>query len=958
MAGYDFHGDREEVAGVLGRARDLPRSPTRARRASTDQAQVLRAGHVPLPQRRGPARRATPRATPPPTSSPATCGCGATTSCTRWATTPSACRPSSTPSSTACTRAMTTERNIANIERQIKMLGFSLRLVAPRGHHRRRTTTAGRSGSSCSCSTAGTTPSADAARPIGELVHKLRDRQAAWSTSDGNVVPTADAAKTSKPIAGVPGGMLQVGTNWTPTSSARSSTSTAWPTWTRCRSTGARRWARCWPTRKSPTKAAASAAITRSTAGRCGSGCCGSPPTPSGWSTTWTLVRLARADQAHAAQLDRQERRRGGRFPAGSRRATEEWFDDAQRRASRPSRKRTSSASTPRGRTRCSAPPTWCWPPSTRWWSEITTPEQQAAVEAYVEQAARKSELDRTAETKEKTGVFTGAYAINPVNGQQIPIWVADYVLMGYGTGAIMAVPAHDTRDFEFATEVQPADHPGGPAAGRRWTGTASPTTASPSTPASTTACPRRSSRSRSPPTWQQTGLGNGGGQLQAARLAVQPPAVLGRAVPDRPLRRRAARWPLPEDQLPLVLPEMEDFTPAASDDPDALPAAAAGQGDRLGQHHLPDLRRPGHARAQHHAAVGGLVLVLPALPRPAQRASGSVDPRDREVLDGPRRRPSSRSGGVDLYVGGAEHAVLHLLYARFWHKVLFDLGHVCTPEPFGKLFNQGMIRSFAYRDSRGMCVGYDDVDLARRQAPPQGRPARSWPSRREDVQEPQERGQPRRGDRPVRRRHVPAVRDVHGPAGGLQALEHPRRAAACTASCSASGGWSSAARTPRRCWPTRAGDADVETAAAQADQEGRRGHRGHEVQHRHRRDDGVRQRRVQGRARSAAARRERFVLVLAPFAPHLAEELWQQLGHDRVARRTSPGRRTTRRMLVEDTVEMPVQVNGKLRAPHHRAGRRRPRTPSSPPPWPTRRSPPPSPARQIVKQIVVPGGW
>ena len=227
---------------------------------------------------------------------------------------------------------------------------------------------------------------------------------------------------------------------------------------------------------------------------------------------------------------------------------------------------------------------------------------------------------------------------------------------------------------------------------------------------------------------------------------------------------RRICRWSCPRCRT-SARRQRRPRRPAA---PAAGPSArvVALRGDR---------RRPLRARAEHDAPVGGLVLVLPALPRSGQR--GAVrGPRGRAVLDAARRRragmPGSRPASI-CTSAAAEHAVLHLLYARFWHKVLHDLGHVSTPEPFGRLFNQGYIQAHAYQDERGMYVEAAEVEA---------RDGRYFHERqagdalaRQDGQEPQERGGPGRGVRAVRLRHHAPLRDVHGAARRLQALGAPR---------------------------------------------------------------------------------------------------------------------------------------------------------------------------------------
>jgi len=331
----------------------------------------------------------------------------------------------------------------------------------------------------------------------------------------------------------------------------------------------------------------------------------------------------------------------------------------------------------------------------------ITVYGQREAVEEYVEAAARKSELERTAETKEKTGVFTGAYAINPVNKARIPIWVADYVMMGYGTGAIMAVPAHDTRDLEFAEQfgldviqvVQPED-------GTDWRGFVGDGIAVNS---------GRYSDMKTP-------------EMIASITADLESGGLGKAAVNYKLRdwifSRQWYWgepfpivhcekcgvvSLPDDQLPLLLPEIEDYTPHVTDDPDAPPEPPLARVTDWVGTDCPSCGSP--ARRETNAMpqwAGSCWYYLRFLD--ATNESAFVDPDVEKYWMGEK--------GIDLYVGGAEHAVLHLLYSRFWHKVLYDLGYASTPEPFGELFNQGMIRSFAYRDSRGVYVGYDDIDF------------------------------------------------------------------------------------------------------------------------------------------------------------------------------------------------------------------------------------------------------
>ena len=360
---------------------------------------------------------------------------------------------------------------------------------------------------------------------------------------------------------------------------------------------------------------------------------------------------------------------------------------------------------------------------------EITTEEQWPAVEEYREKTARKSDLERTELAKEKTGVFTGAFAINPVNGERIPIWIADYVLLGYGTGAIMAVPAHDERDWEFAKKF---------------------------------ALPIREVVSPEP----RLGLGGGGvcdaeplecfvgeayrhqlGPLDGLPTAEAKAKItawleekgLGKKTINYKLRdwlfSRQRYWgePFPivwengkhraldESELPLTPPELADFKPTGTGEP---PLAKATDWIRYSENATRETNTmPQWAGscwyylrycdpkndARFVGKEGGSAIGCG--PAGVQRAN----PENLKLKTQNLKLP----GGVDLYVGGTEHAVLHLLYARFWHKVLFDLGHVSTPEPFPAARQPGT-------------------------HPRRGRP--------EDVQVARQRRQPRRRDRAIRR--------------------------------------------------------------------------------------------------------------------------------------------------------------------------------------------------------------
>ena len=346
------------------------------------------------------------------------------------------------------------------------------------------------------------------------------------------------------------------------------------------------------------------------------------------------------------------------------------------------------------------------------------------AVASYREFAAMKSELERQAEGKEKTGVFTGAFAKNPTNGWNIPVFIADYVLMGYGTGAIMAVPAHDQRDFEFADEfrlpvvgvVQPpdgwlrdrdlsADTPadqwpeayGGEGVGMRSTGDG----------VSLDGQPTPEAKARIGEWLERAGYGAPAVTYKLRDWLFSRQRYWGEPFPivyDADGRALA----VPESMLPVELPEISDFEPRIlADDDTALPEPPLARAEDWVHVEL-DL---GDGRQTYRRETN----TMPQWAGSCWYYLRYLDPTNSDALVDPDVEKywlgEDASGGVDLYVGGAEHAVLHLLYARFWHKVLFDLGHVSTPEPFHRLFNQGTITAAAYTDDRGAYVEAAQVE-------------------------------------------------------------------------------------------------------------------------------------------------------------------------------------------------------------------------------------------------------
>ena len=318
--------------------------------------------------------------------------------------------------------------------------------------------------------------------------------------------------------------------------------------------------------------------------------------------------------------------------------------------------------------------------------AQITTPDQSAAVKSYQEAASRKSDFDRTETAKSKTGVYTGAYAVNPVNGEKIPIWIADYVLATYGTGAIMAVPAHDERDFEFAKQfglairavVKPT---------AEWLKKTKSTIDNLTEAYTEEGEAINSGSYDGTPTqkfkeeitrWlEQKGAGKKRVNYKLRdwlfsrqRYWGEPFPLLHEIGDDGKLNGMIR--PLTTDQLPLRLPDLEDFKPTGTPEgplskaKDWIDVTLDGKKYRRETNTMPQW-------------AGSCWYYL-----------RYIDPKNDNAFCDPEK--AKHWLPVDLYVGGAEHAVLHLLYARFWHKVLFDRGHVPCPEPFQRLVNQGMI--------------------------------------------------------------------------------------------------------------------------------------------------------------------------------------------------------------------------------------------------------------------------
>lgn len=333
---------------------------------------------------------------------------------------------------------------------------------------------------------------------------------------------------------------------------------------------------------------------------------------------------------------------------------------------------------------------------------KLTIPEKRASVEAYIKASALKSDLDRTDLAKEKTGVFTGSYAINPVNGNKIQVWIADYVLTGYGTGAIMAVPAHDDRDFEFAKkfdipvvcilspDVDDPDQKNRILAGEEcWTEDGEYINSSnPVYDITLNGLNKEKGISTITRWLEDKGIGKAKVNYKLRDWLFSRQRYWGEPFP-------VIHWEdgevsvLDDENLPLMPPELEKYEPGTEGE---SPLANAPSGwlyvDKDGRKG----RRETNTMPQWAGSCWYYLRY--------------IDPKnDKAPFD---KVKENYWMPVDLYVGGAEHAVLHLLYSRFWHKVLFDLGIVKTDEPFRKLFNQGMILAFAYETSAGAKVTSD----------------------------------------------------------------------------------------------------------------------------------------------------------------------------------------------------------------------------------------------------------
>jgi leucyl-tRNA synthetase len=562
---------------------------------------------------------------------------------------------------------------------------------------------------------------------------------------------------------------------------------------------------------------------------------------------------------------------------------------------------------------------------------QITPQSHRAGVAAYRAQIAGKSDRDRMADTKEKTGVFTGAYAINPINDEKIPVYIADYVLMGYGTGAIMAVPAHDERDFEFARKFNiPLKYVVKPVNGELPTDRAYVGEGVAINSPIIDGLPTAAAKDKMIDFLEVEEVAFKSIKYKLRDWLFSRQRYWGEPFPIV-LDEDGNAYDIPEVDLPLTLPQMDDFKPTGTPEPplskmtDWLKYSIDGKSYTRETNTMPQW-------------AGSCWYYL-----------RYIDPKNTERFVDPEKEKYWMP--VDLYVGGVEHAVLHLLYARFWHKVLFDLGHVSTAEPFGRLVNQGLILGdieyHAFVDSTGKYVSVAEVKDIDEEATSDGTRAiakhrvtgemligrrigetevdkigdgyalKSDPKIRVDARSfkmSKARGNVVNPDEivkdygadtfrlyemymgPLEQQKPWNTRDIVGMSRFLSSVHRNLLGEEDT--------------------PSRVKIAPIPEAI-----------------------DRMMHRTIKKVAEDISALRfntaiaeliklnnelihlpvishelaENFTLMLAPFAPHLAEELWEKLGHHKsLARRPWPTFDPAK--LVDTTMEIPVQVNGKLR--------------------------------------------
>jgi len=545
---------------------------------------------------------------------------------------------------------------------------------------------------------------------------------------------------------------------------------------------------------------------------------------------------------------------------------------------------------------------------------QIAAPDRVADIAAYRRQASLKSELDRQ-ENKEKTGVFIGAYATNPVNGKEIPVYIADYVLMGYGTGAIMAVPGQDPRDWDFAKKfdlpiirtVQPSEG----FEGEAYTGDG------PAINSGFLDGMAIGDAKKTIIAWlEEHGHGHGTVQFKLRDWLFSRQRYWGEPFPIV-YDENGTAIALPESMLPIELPDVDDYSPRTFDPEDAdtepsPPLSRAGDwttieldlGDGVKTYRRDTNTMPNWAGSCWYQ----LRYVDPV------ETERFVNPENEKYWLGPRTAEHGPTdpGGVDLYIGGVEHAVLHLLYSRFWQKVLFDLGHLTGDEPYRRLYNQGYIQAYAYTDDRGVYVPAAEVVEENGKFFHNGQEVNREYGKMgkslNNVVTPDQMCETYGADTfrfyemsmgPMDVSRPWATKDVVGAQRFLQRLW--RNLVDETDGTLRVTDEEPSAEALRLLHKTIAGVHDdyanlrYNTAGAKLIEL----------------NNYVTKHYASGTPRALA---EPLVLMLAPQAPHVAEELWTRLGHDgSLAHGPFPA--ADEQYLVEDTVEYPIQVNGKVRS-------------------------------------------
>ncbi len=558
------------------------------------------------------------------------------------------------------------------------------------------------------------------------------------------------------------------------------------------------------------------------------------------------------------------------------------------------------------------------WPEGTdpAWTGGHASPAE--AVAAYRAEVERRTDADRSGDDKEKTGLFTGRFAINPVNGQRVPIFIADYVTLGYGTGAVMAVPSGDQRDWEFAkaynlpiveTVIPCSEHDGNSA----WTGDGEVINST--NPEISLNGMNVSDAKTAITEWLEAkGLGEATVNYRLRDWLFSRQRYWGEPFPIV-YDETGLPIALPEEMLPIELPEVTDYSPKALD-PE----------DRSSDPVPPLARATGWTNVELDLGDGKKVYrrelnVMPQWAGSCWYEMRYLDPanHDRFVGEEAERywmgpRGEGDVGGVDLYVGGVEHAVLHLLYARFWHKVLFDLGFVSSAEPFRRLFNQGYIQAYAYRDSRGQTVPAAEV-----KAHGEGEKM-NWTWQDQFVKREY-------GKMGKSLKNIVSPDEMYEAYGadtfrlyemgmGPLAQSKPWETRAVVGS----------QRFLQRLWRNVVDEETGDLVARDTDIDDDTLHALHKT------IDAVNKDYENLSFNTAIARLteyntvltalkvvpraavEPLVLMVAPLAPHIAEELWRRLGHDQsLAHEPFPV--ADPELVAEDTITAVVQVRGKLRA-------------------------------------------